>query len=135
MNYTKPPLSIAAQVDLLIARGMVIPDQDLHDSFMHHLTHVRNLAAHHSRLWNRRLTFTLRLPQRPSSLCINFNHESPRNIYNTLVMLGYLLEVVSPGTTWKVRLRRLLDDYPQAQPIAMGFPDNWHELSFWEVQP
>ena len=110
-------------------------DETILNSFMHHLTHVRNLAAHHSRLWNRRLTFTIRLPQRPSSLCTNFNHQSPRNIYNTLVMLGYLLKVISPGTTWKVRLRRLLHEYPQAQPSGMGFPKNWNDLPFWEVQP
>ena len=28
-------------------------------AFAHHLTHVRNLCAHHSRVWNRKLTFTM----------------------------------------------------------------------------
>ena len=110
-------------------------DESILDSFMHHLTHVRNLAAHHSRLWNRRLTFTVRLPLRPSSLCNNFNPQVTRYIYNTLVMLGYFLNVISPGTTWKKRIRVLLNDYPQVQPVAMGFPNNWQNLPFWEMQP
>lgn len=101
-------------------------------SFMHHLTHVRNLTAHHSRLWNRRLTFTMRLPQRPDTLNRTFNHTADRKIYNSLVMLGYLLLLISPGTSWVRRMRQLLADYPQAHPAAMGFPEDWQRLPFWE---
>lgn len=109
-------------------------DESILDSFMHHLTHVRNLSAHHSRLWNRRLTIVMRQPQRPSSLCRNFNPTADRKIYNSLVMLGYLLKVISPGTTWIDRLRQLLRAYPQAQPAAMGFLEGWQNLPFWEAQ-
>jgi len=109
-------------------------DEKVLASLMHHLTHVRNLAAHHSRLWNRRLTVTMRHPQRPKQLQRNFNPAADRNIHNTLIMLGYLLKVISPGTTWLNRLRQLLREYPQANPAAMGFPENWQTLLFWEVQ-
>lgn len=106
-------------------------DEKVLASLMHHLTHVRNLAAHHSRLWNRRLTFTMRQPQRPKKLRRDFNLGADRNIYNTLVMLGYLLKVSSPGTSWVNRLRQLLNEYPQASPAAMGFPVDWQEREFW----
>lgn len=109
-------------------------DEKVLASLMHHLTHVRNLAAHHSRLWNRRLTFTMRQPQRPIKLRRDFNPAADRNIYNTQVMLGYLLKVSSPGTSWVNRLRQLLNEYPQASPAAMGFPGNWQTLPFWEGQ-
>lgn len=106
-------------------------DEAILISFMHHLTHVRNLCAHHSRLWNRRLTVTMRIPQHPESLRSLFNQRSDRNLYNTLAMLGHLLVLISPGTTWRDRLRKLLDEYPQASPQAMGFPANWQGLDFW----
>jgi len=106
-------------------------DEKILASVMHHLTHVRNLAAHHSRLWNRRLTFTMRQLRRPKKLSRDFNPAADRNIHNTLVMLDYLLKVGSPGTSWGRRLYQLLDEYPQADPLAMGFPQNWREREPW----
>jgi abortive infection bacteriophage resistance protein len=46
-------------------------DEKVLSSFMHHLTHVRNLCAHHCRLWNRRLTFTMVLPKKSEPARIN----------------------------------------------------------------
>jgi len=100
-------------------------------SFMHHLTHIRNLSAHHSRLWNRRLTFTMTIPRRPQEIVGSFNAQADRYIYNTLVMLGYLLNVMSPGTSWPVRLRQLIYENPLINPAVMGFPSNWQTLSLW----
>ncbi|MGZ8181337.1 MAG: Abi family protein, partial [Methylobacter sp.] len=67
-------------------------------SFMHHLSTVRNICAHHSRLWNREFTFTFKLPrQRPQALLSSFNLQEPRRIYNTLVMLLYLMNRIAPN--------------------------------------
>ena len=106
-------------------------DESILSSFMHHLTHIRNLVAHHSRLWNRRLTFTMAIPRRPKEIFPLFNLGQKRNIYNTLVMLGYLLNVMSPGTSWPARVRRLLEENSMAKPAYMGFPPEWDSLSFW----
>ena len=38
-------------------------------SFLHHLSTVRNLCAHHSRLWNREFIFTFKLPRQPMQAC------------------------------------------------------------------
>jgi abortive infection bacteriophage resistance protein len=102
------------------------------NSFMHHLTNVRNLVAHHGRLWNRRRTVTLSIPYRPKEIAGLFNPQKERNIYNTLVILGYLLNIMSPGTTWPARVWQLLEENPAVNPVDMGFPLNWKELSFWK---
>jgi abortive infection bacteriophage resistance protein len=107
-------------------------DESILGSFMHHLTNVRNLVAHHSRLWNRRLTVTLSIPYRPKEIAGLLNQQKERNIYNTLVMLGYLLNIMSPGTTWPARVQQLLEENPAVNPVVMGFPLNWKELSFWK---
>lgn len=101
------------------------------NSFLHHLTHIRNLCAHHSRLWNRRLTFTMRLPRNPRHIVGWFNPAAGRNLYNTLVMLAHLLGVIAPQSSWKGRLRALLAECPQAHPSAMGFPAGWEKLPVW----
>lgn len=107
-------------------------DEGVLGSFMHHLTHVRNLVAHHSRLWNRRLTFTMSIPLRPTEIAGWFNPHAERKIYNTLVMLGYLLTLMSPGTSWTERLRQLITENPVVDSSAMGFPTGWQDLTIWK---
>lgn len=113
-----------------IARIYAI-DEVILGSFMHHLTHIRNLTAHHCRLWNRRLVFTMTIPALPVELAGMFNRRSDRNIYNTLVMLGYLLKLISIGTSWSVRMRRLIDKYVPDKTDFMGFPEGWRDLPMW----
>ena len=106
-------------------------DEAILQSFMHHLTHVRNITAHHGRLWNRRLTITMSLPRQPRELALMFNTRRDRYIANTVIMLGYLLKLISPGTTWPERLRPLIEDATRIDPVAMGFAADWRELPLW----
>ena len=43
-----------------VARAYLM-DETILASFLHHLSVVRNLCAHHSRLWNREFTLTFKL--------------------------------------------------------------------------
>lgn len=100
-------------------------------SFMHHLTTIRNVCAHHSRLWNRDFTFTFKLPRnRPRGLVAALNGVQTRKLYNTLAALVYLLDVSSPGHDWRRRLVGLMDKY-QIDEGAMGFPRAWRSVSLW----
>ena len=154
MKYTKPSLTIDDQIDLLISRGMEIPDRSrafrylshisyfrlrgdgfdekVLQSFMHHLTFIRNVTAHHGRLWNRRMTITMKLPRNPRKLAAMFNFKSVRKIGNTVIMLGYLLKLISPGSSWPARMRQLIQQSPGIQPAAMGFEVSWEELPLWK---
>lgn len=100
-------------------------------AFAHHLTHVRNLCAHHSRVWNRKLTFTMTLPRRPAELALQFNTGEERRIYNTLVMLAWCIRTISPETTWPVRLQALLRERTDAELRSMGVPVGWTERAPW----
>ena len=116
----------------IIADTYDIDEKNLR-SFMHHLTTVRNHCAHHARVWNREYTVTLKIPnKRPNTLLTSFNHEktSERRIYNTLVLLAYLMDKISPDNLWKQRLVDLLNEH-SVNTKAMGFPNNWRELQIW----
>lgn len=106
-------------------------DERVFISFLHHLTTVRNLCAHHARLWNRRFTITMRLPRPTASGSAPFNPAADRNLYNTLVMLGSLLRIVSPGSSWAQRVRMLVSITPEVAPSAMGFPSSWGSEPLW----
>ncbi len=78
-------------------------------TFIHHLTHVRNVCAHHSRLWNRRFTITMKLPQtKPEGLAANFHLGADRRLYNTLVMMLWILDCVDSSQEWKTALLELV---------------------------
>ncbi len=113
-----------------IANIYSLPDRVL-DSFVEHLAYIRNICAHHSRLWNRRMTKTMELPRtKPIGLSENFNHRQERKLYNTLVMMAYFMDIISPDHHWKSRLSGLIEAH-QIEPKAMGFPDDWRNLSIW----
>lgn len=80
-------------------------------SFLHHLTTVRNAAAHHSRVWNKKFTIDFKLPSNPSTLGSKFNLTSKRYIYNTLVMCEYLMDIISDNNHWKQRLDGLIQHH------------------------
>lgn len=101
-------------------------------SFLHHLTIIRNICAHHNRLWNRKFSLKMKIPRRgPKNIQGCFNTGQPEKLYNTLAMLEYLIEIISPDTHWKWRLFALFEKHPAAKPEAMGFPDGWEKLALW----
>lgn len=106
-------------------------DETILVSFLHHLAVVRNLCAHHARLWNREFTFRWRLPTKhPQALAVNLHHAKDRNIYNTLVMLGFLMDIISPHTGWKQRVLGLIDHH-RVDPTPMGFPADYLRRPMW----
>lgn len=107
-------------------------DAQVSDSFLHHLATVRNLCAHHARLWNRRFTFTMKIPNGlPAEFQACFNPSADRNLYNTLAMLALMLRSLSPDSSWAGRTRDLILAMPLADPAAMGFPSGWERLTLW----
>lgn len=116
-----------------IGQFMAVP-APLLDSWMHTLTVVRNICAHHARLWNRELGIK---PEQPQQLHFPWPAYLHRGSQHTrigvvLAMLHHLMRQVSPHTRWHLRLVELLDEYPEIPRQAMGLPSNWQENEFWQ---
>lgn len=119
-------------------RAIALPyslDDDVLESWLHHLTFVRNICAHHSRLWNRELTITPQLPRsKPHALVPEFVPGS-RRLYNTLVILVHMMDAMAPGHHWRKRLKDLLAAH-HVNLTAMDFPADWAARAIWqEVTP
>lgn len=110
-------------------------DQAVLQSWLRHLCLVRNICAHHSRLWNREFTVTPEIPLRkPRGLNLNFQPSS-RKIYNTLVLLLHCMDTIAPAHHWRQRLMVLISQHG-IPTRAMGFPDDWQIRPIWkEPQP
>ncbi len=115
-----------------IAAGYgTIPD-DVLMSWMKTLNVVRNVCAHHSRLWNRVFTYTVKIPAR-GKFPDWHRPQTPGNdrIFIVLTILRYLLTQVSPGSQWDARLRKLLDEHPNVSRSSMGFTAGWETSPIW----
>lgn len=113
-------------------------DEKIFCSLLHHLCVLRNTAAHHSRLWNRKFVITFQFPRKkPAHLHPNFvAPASPGNtlrIHNSLILLVHLLQCIEPATQWPERLIRLLRTLDPTLIPEMGFPPDWKTRPMWQA--
>ena len=105
-------------------------DQFVLQSWLHYLTLVRNVCAHHSRLWNREFSVTPKIPLRNQALASCFQPES-RRPYNALLILLYCMDRIAPKHHWRRRLLALIDKH--AVPMSeMGAPTTWRAHPIWQ---
>ncbi len=100
-------------------------------NWLHILTYIRNVCAHHSRLWNRELAIRPDANRDPNWL----NPITPRNdrIFYILLMLRHLLKARGNNSDWQRETTTLLKPIA-AKPHfrkAMGMPENWKEHPLW----
>lgn len=80
------------------------------------LNFVRNVSAHHSRLWNINV---LELSVRPSHWP-QMNHSRP---FMYFAIMAHLLAVICPNSSWTQRLMTLIDDFPTARNGMLTLQD------------
>ena len=115
-----------------IAAYYGIPDEVL-TSWLQTINVIRNICAHHSRLWNRELGVKPYIPRKNKYPQWHEPVLIPQNrIFGVLTILRYLLRIIAPQSKWEARLFMLLDDYPEISRWSMGFPDNWKESPLWK---
>ena len=102
---------------------------------------VRNICAHHGRLWNRFLGVYPAIPRSPTVRWLTdrstFDTGSPRalerkRLYPILVSLQSILFTISPHSAWALRLHALLENYQRIPLNALGMKSNWDADNFWQ---
>jgi len=101
-------------------------DESILYGWLHTLTYVRNLCAHHSRLWNHRLVIKFSVARHHQKI-INRGD----SIYAVLVVLHELLKKINPDAHWHKHLLTLMTSHPRTPLAPMGFPDCWSNEPFW----
>ena len=97
-------------------------------NWLHSLTYVRNLCAHHARIWNKLLAIRPTIPRRNRA----FRSLDNRKIFFVLSMVRYLLERIDGGEyDFGKALAALLGEYPEVPLRNMGFPEDWRSLELW----
>ena len=124
-----------------IAHAYGAPSKKVMVSWLSSLNYVRNVAAHHARLFNRKLVAA---PSRPRvrlvPLLDHLRDESTAKeifgLYNALAVIAYLLRAIDKNSGWPGRLIDLIDDFPATPTFTietMGFPTDWTALQLWRT--
>ncbi|WP_328715469.1 Abi family protein [Nocardia salmonicida] len=105
------------------------------ESWLQTYVRVRNICAHHGRLWNVGLGVYPAIPTTPTISWLEgagaLPERSRKRLYPVLVSLQSVLDSVSPRSSWARRLRELLSARPQMNLSGMGVPQGWAEDGFW----
>ncbi|WP_028898412.1 Abi family protein [Prevotella sp. HUN102] len=116
-----------------IASYFVLPPKTF-CSWLHTINYVRNICAHHARLWNRDMNIV------PEKLAFSKSLDwidSPNTVkrsklYYFLCMLNYMLQTANPTSAFKHRLKDLLTEYQEVVSLnAMGFQPGWMNEKMW----
>lgn len=116
---------------------------DLHPtvfiSWLHSLTYVRNICAHHARLWNKELAIKPELLLNPTGDWISIPFNNNKRLFYFLCVLKYLLLRANPGNNLKVKLENLFAKYSTVPIKYLGIPTdgtgnmlNWQDEPLWQ---
>lgn len=107
---------------------------DILENWIHSFSDIRNICAHHGRLWNRRLTTHITIPNNPIYKFAGNRpllKLTPYKLYPNICAMVYVLNIIDPNHNFKQDLKNLLESCPLNQEREMGFPQNWKEDEFW----
>ncbi|MBL3896592.1 Abi family protein [Bifidobacterium longum] len=92
-------------------------------SWLQHLTYIRNLCGHHSRIYNRTMTSRARM------LRADTRHAGLK-AFPTIIVLKRIYERVWPEK-WPqmtATLDTLIRKYPGVDLVPLGFPEDWRQI-------
>ncbi len=98
-----------------------------------YLANVRNICAHHSRLWNKKVTADR--PIFPSREKYRFKGEnfndSNTTLYGIISIIDRLLSSFNANNSFTQKIETLIAEY-SVDCKLMGFPENWIETANWK---
>ncbi|MCT0230972.1 Abi family protein [Synechococcus sp. CS-1324] len=119
-----------------VARSLGIPSAQVLNGVLHSLNLLRNISAHHGRLWNRLIV--KRLPK-----IKKYQHhfvmedadgegvQPTKKLYNYLAVMAIIVRKVAPLSTWPMRISAVISDMPTEQQQDMGCPVDWEKQELW----
>ncbi len=93
------------------------------------LSYLRNLCAHHNRLWNRVFSIPPKVSKKHKALV-----SCPDRFHAFAVVIVELLSTMSEDHKWVLKFCELLIEYPEIDTKVMGFPSKWQSIPFWRIR-
>lgn len=128
---------MAASDRAAIAAKYRVQRPELLAGWMRAINHVRNICAHHGRLWNRSPADQPKPPKMGEIALLDHLANDPyaqTRLYGIAAPMQYLLRCINPTTSWPDRVRRHFNGFLSAPGAAVGqtgFPVGWETLPLW----
>ncbi len=106
--------------------------ESVFETWMHSLVYLRNVCAHHTRLWNRAMSIQPKIPHTPKKQWLINTEIANNRTYFILSMVSYLLQTINPKNQFSIKFKSLLLKYSNVDTKALGFPDNWQQEPLWQ---
>ncbi len=104
-------------------------------SWLEAITYVRNIVAHHSRLYSRDMVKTPILAIRnPQSAWLDqpLQESQRKKVFLITSCMVYLCNKVTPGHQIKVKIKDLIRNTPTIPITKLGFSNNWEQQALWK---
>lgn len=150
-HYADLPVWVACEVwDFgtmsMLYKGMLNKDKDRIAKFyrlregrhlqthLHALNFIRNVSAHHGRLWNRGITIKVSLKGLADEEWKLLSIKKP---FVYFCLIKRMLDVICPRTEWGDRFLAVLDEFPDVENKAvslrdMGLEGNLRSWKLWQ---
>lgn len=121
-----------------VGNDLGLPTKEVAEGVLQVLSYVRNICAHHGRLWNRRTVKRLpKIRRFKEDLFLlkeeGGNEQNDNRLYNVLVVLLHMMDQQATDSTLRVRLCALLEELSDKNRTSMGFPTDWRTRPVWNV--
>lgn len=116
---------------LAITSHFGLRDVSLIENWILCFSTLRNICAHHGRIWNRRLN-KIKLPSNPVYPFLSNDQIYTNKLYSILSCIQYVQKQISPESNFSSQLKELIPICPLAQTKEMGFPKNWLDEDLWK---
>ena len=104
------------------------------ESWLRCLNYLRNVCAHHSRLWNRNIVDQPKKPGRGNAplfeSALSSSH-NPARPFLLFCIIQHLLNTINPSSTWWLRLKMHLDTFPDLAHLGLNL-DGMGVITGWE---
>lgn len=116
-----------------IASGFGV-SEEVFTSWLVTLYTLRNISAHHRRLWNRRFGPTMKIPRQNKHI----EWHTPVRVrgdttFGVLSVIAYLIDNIDDNKAkmWRSRLDIIVESYGEDMIFEAGFPSTWRICPIW----
>ena len=102
-------------------------------SWLEAISYLRNIVAHHSRVWSRTMVkrpMDIRNPKR-IWLQNTLPEAAQKKPYLVITAMLYLCKAIDAGDSYKKKIITLIKENPQIPIYKLGFLNRWNEEPIW----
>jgi abortive infection bacteriophage resistance protein len=109
-------------------------------TWLHTLAYVRNICAHHARIWNREFAIKPEILLKPKRNWVKNEYNINQRTFYFICTLKYLLIGANPNNHLTSKIDNLFSTYPNIPIRFMGIPSddkgvllNWKDEPLWQI--